>query len=242
MIGSFCTVVYSRLLQGQSIVFPRSHCPQCRHTLGPADLIPVLSYVLSRGRCRHCHAPIPVRYPLTELAAGTGALLAGYLGGWGAGLGLLVLAGPATAILAHYIRTRSLRQQAGFMLIEVLAAVTILAISLAPAMDTISMARRSGVAAQQRSLVVGLARTRLNQLTSIAASQGIAAIDSAASQLDGATVSGVPALQPYTVSTVVEAYDLPSLRRVKVTVSCASCPGSYGLPARPVTLSMLIRG
>lgn len=65
-IGSFYNVVALRLLKGQSLVFPPSHCPQCRHRLGVGDLLPLLSYVLLRGRCRYCRAPISVLYPLGE--------------------------------------------------------------------------------------------------------------------------------------------------------------------------------
>lgn len=60
---------------------PRSHCPTCRATIHAADNIPVLSYLLLRGRCRHCAAPIPMRYPLVELA-GAG-LLVGAMAVWG---------------------------------------------------------------------------------------------------------------------------------------------------------------
>jgi prepilin signal peptidase PulO-like enzyme (type II secretory pathway) len=48
----------------------RSFCPECRTTLTTKDLIPVLSWVLSRGRCRYCDTKIPMRYPLFELGCG----------------------------------------------------------------------------------------------------------------------------------------------------------------------------
>lgn len=75
LIGSFLNVVVWRVPRGESIVRPGSHCPSCDHPLGPAENVPVLSWLALRGRCRHCGTGIPVRYPLVELA--TGALWAG---------------------------------------------------------------------------------------------------------------------------------------------------------------------
>lgn len=72
LIGSFANVVIYRLPKGQSIAFPRSHCPHCRHPLSVRDLIPIASWLLLRGRCRYCQAAISPRYPLIEalMAAG----------------------------------------------------------------------------------------------------------------------------------------------------------------------------
>jgi leader peptidase (prepilin peptidase)/N-methyltransferase len=70
VIGSFLNVVVWRLPRGESIVHPGSHCPHCDAPIGPADNIPVVSWLLLRGRCRRCRAPISVRYPLVELASG----------------------------------------------------------------------------------------------------------------------------------------------------------------------------
>lgn len=69
-IGSFLNVIIDRLPQGQSVVRGRSYCPRCSHQLAWCDLIPVLSFVLLRGRCRYCHKPISIQYPLVELATG----------------------------------------------------------------------------------------------------------------------------------------------------------------------------
>jgi leader peptidase (prepilin peptidase)/N-methyltransferase len=68
IFGSFCNVVAIRLLKGESIVHPPSHCVHCNHRLGPLDLIPVMSFLLLRGRCRYCRAPIPPVYPIGEAA------------------------------------------------------------------------------------------------------------------------------------------------------------------------------
>jgi leader peptidase (prepilin peptidase)/N-methyltransferase len=69
-IGSFLTVVAHRVPVGLSIVAPGSHCPTCTSAIRPVDNVPVVSYLLRRGRCRSCAARIPLRYPLTELATG----------------------------------------------------------------------------------------------------------------------------------------------------------------------------
>jgi leader peptidase (prepilin peptidase)/N-methyltransferase len=68
VIGSFLNVVIHRYPREESIVFPPSHCPECNYAIKPYDNIPVLSYVILRGRCRNCGTPISPRYPLVELA------------------------------------------------------------------------------------------------------------------------------------------------------------------------------
>ena len=73
--GSYLNVVVHRLPQQQSTVVPRSRCPQCGAAIRARDNLPVVSWLMLRGRCRDCQAPISVRYPLIELL--TGALFAG---------------------------------------------------------------------------------------------------------------------------------------------------------------------
>lgn len=68
MIGSFLNVVIARLPEGGSLVKPASHCPKCETPIKPYDNIPVVSWLLLRGRCRACGEPISARYPLVELA------------------------------------------------------------------------------------------------------------------------------------------------------------------------------
>jgi leader peptidase (prepilin peptidase) / N-methyltransferase len=75
MAGSFVTVVAHRVPRGEGIVMGRSHCPECDAQIAAYDNIPIVSWLVLRGRCRHCGAPISARYPLTE--AGLGALYAG---------------------------------------------------------------------------------------------------------------------------------------------------------------------
>lgn len=69
-IGSFLNVVALRMLQGQSIAYPPSHCDHCKERLKPWDLIPVFSYLALRGKCRKCQTSISAAYPVGEAAAG----------------------------------------------------------------------------------------------------------------------------------------------------------------------------
>jgi len=66
MIGSFLNVVIHRVPLEQSIVLPNSACPNCRTPLRPYDNIPILSFLILRGRCRTCKEPIAIRYPIVE--------------------------------------------------------------------------------------------------------------------------------------------------------------------------------
>lgn len=76
-IGSFLNVCIYRLPDpSQSIVFPASKCPACGSPIRFYDNIPVLSFLLLAGRCRHCKAAISPRYPIVELMSGLGALAA----------------------------------------------------------------------------------------------------------------------------------------------------------------------
>lgn len=67
LIGSFLNVCVYRLPRGESVVVGRSHCPSCGHRLGPADLVPVLSFLALGRRCRYCHQPISSRYATVEV-------------------------------------------------------------------------------------------------------------------------------------------------------------------------------
>jgi len=68
VIGSFLNVVAHRVPLGESLVSPGSRCPECEAPVKPYDNIPVVSWLVLRGRCRSCGAPISPRYPLVELA------------------------------------------------------------------------------------------------------------------------------------------------------------------------------
>jgi leader peptidase (prepilin peptidase) / N-methyltransferase len=75
-IGSFLNVVIWRVPRGESVVHPPSHCPTCDAVISPRDNIPVVSWLVLRGRCRSCESHISARYPLVEL--GTAALFVAF--------------------------------------------------------------------------------------------------------------------------------------------------------------------
>jgi leader peptidase (prepilin peptidase)/N-methyltransferase len=92
-MGSFISVLTWRIPRDEQWVKGHSACPACHHALGVLDLVPVLSYVFLRGRCRYCGARIGVRYPLVELV--TGLLFVGV--GW--------TLGATTATLQYAVMT-----------------------------------------------------------------------------------------------------------------------------------------
>ena len=70
IVGSFCNVCIYRIPKNESIIYPASHCPKCRTTIKPVDNIPLLSYILLKGRCRNCGSKISIQYPVVELLTG----------------------------------------------------------------------------------------------------------------------------------------------------------------------------
>lgn len=66
VMGSFCNAWAWRIVHGESIARGRSHCARCGHTLAAPDLVPLVSWLLLKGRCRYCGAPISRRYPAAE--------------------------------------------------------------------------------------------------------------------------------------------------------------------------------
>ena len=68
-VGSFLGVLVRRLPEARPVALDRSRCEACGHALGPAELVPIASYLWQRGRCRHCHAQIPASHLWIELAA-----------------------------------------------------------------------------------------------------------------------------------------------------------------------------
>ncbi|MHB8491365.1 MAG: prepilin peptidase [Solirubrobacteraceae bacterium] len=107
VIGSFLNVVSFRLPRHESLVKPRSRCPSCGVPVKPYDNVPVLSWLLLRGRCRNCHAPISPRYPIIE--ALTAALCVSVVLarssalGIALGIALVLIVVPAAAIDLAYM-------------------------------------------------------------------------------------------------------------------------------------------
>jgi len=97
VIGSFLNVVIGRLPHGESLIRPGSRCPKCKHALRWYENIPVLSYLIQRGRCRSCKEPISIRYPVVELL--TGLLFLAAKLRFGLSLELLLRDYPFLAIL-----------------------------------------------------------------------------------------------------------------------------------------------
>jgi len=82
VVGSFLNVVIYRLPRNESLVQPPSHCPSCGKKLAWHDLIPILSFVILKGKCRYCGAKISPKYPLIEMITGLSFVLIGLRTGW----------------------------------------------------------------------------------------------------------------------------------------------------------------
>ena len=85
-IGSFLNVVIWRVPRGESVVNPPSACPACGAAIRPRDNVPVVGWLLLRGRCRDCKSPISARYPLVELGTGVAFAIVAARFGWHAEL------------------------------------------------------------------------------------------------------------------------------------------------------------
>jgi leader peptidase (prepilin peptidase)/N-methyltransferase len=133
IIGSFLNVCAYRLPRHESIIWPSSHCPQCNHPIAWYDNIPILSYLVLAGRCRHCRAPISWRYPLVELTNAVG--YAGIVWWFGLEWSSVVYALLFSALLlvsaidmSHYIIPNVITLPG--ILLGVLCAATILPVGL----------------------------------------------------------------------------------------------------------------
>jgi leader peptidase (prepilin peptidase) / N-methyltransferase len=82
LLGSFFNVVGLRIPINESVISPRSACPKCKHTLTPLELIPVLSFLFQRGKCRQCKARISPLYPIMEFLTGVLFVVVPLILGW----------------------------------------------------------------------------------------------------------------------------------------------------------------
>ena len=96
MVGSFLNVVIHRVPKDESIVKPRSHCPNCDTELANRDNIPVVSWLVLRGKCRTCGHPISARYPIVEAITGATFAALALRFGWDEAL-------PAYLVLAAFL-------------------------------------------------------------------------------------------------------------------------------------------
>jgi leader peptidase (prepilin peptidase)/N-methyltransferase len=123
-IGSFLNVVIWRVPRKLSVVRPPSHCPQCETPIRPTDNVPVLSWLLLSGKCRHCGNPIPIRYPLVEVSCGV--LFAAVAARFGASSEL-----PAYLVLTAALLAISLIDLEHFIVPDrITAPLTVLALGL----------------------------------------------------------------------------------------------------------------
>jgi leader peptidase (prepilin peptidase)/N-methyltransferase len=167
LLGSFLNVCISRLPRGESIVLPASRCPACRTPIRPADNIPVLSFLLLRGRCRACGVSIPWRYPAVELLAiALGALVLWWLGPTWAGVRAFTLALLMLAVAATDLETRRIPDR-------ITLPGTVLALFLAP--EGLS---RGGAGAVAGALALGLVQRGRGRRAGAAAG-GASAADAA---------------------------------------------------------------
>lgn len=72
LFGSFSNVLIDRIESGESVLWGRSHCDYCKKTLRWYELVPVVSFIIQLGKCRRCHHPLSLQYPLIELATALG--------------------------------------------------------------------------------------------------------------------------------------------------------------------------
>lgn len=83
VVGSFLNVCIFRIPRGESLILPPSRCPNCNKRIEIYDNIPILSYILLKGKCSSCNSKIPIRYPIVEVLNGLFYTLLFFSFGWG---------------------------------------------------------------------------------------------------------------------------------------------------------------
>jgi leader peptidase (prepilin peptidase)/N-methyltransferase len=119
-IGSFLNVVAYRVPAGLSVAHPRSACPGCSEPIGSRDNIPVVSWLVLRGRCRHCSSAISARYPAIESLTAVLFILAAVRLGWSPTLPAVLvffagLVALAACDLEHYLLPRKIVYPTGIL-------------------------------------------------------------------------------------------------------------------------------
>ena len=171
-VGSFLNVVADRLPDGRSLVRPRSFCDSCRRPLGSRELIPVVSYLWLRGRCRHCGASITARVVAVEAAAGLLFLLT-YLR-YGLGTEFVIISAAASLLLAIAI----IDLEHGLILDRIVLPSLLLLLVIAPFWSELVDARpflgsESLVASLLNSVLAGLGAFLVFLVIAVAFPQGM---------------------------------------------------------------------
>jgi leader peptidase (prepilin peptidase)/N-methyltransferase len=125
VVGSFVNVVIWRVPRKESIVVPASHCPSCDAPIAPYDNIPIISWLVLRGRCRHCDVHISARYPAVELLTGLlfAAIGARFADEWVLPAYLVFTAGLVALSLIdleHYLLPNRVLYPVGFIAVPLL--------------------------------------------------------------------------------------------------------------------------
>lgn len=232
LFGSFSNVLRWRLPRRESIAYPGSHCPACKHPLTALDLVPVLSWLALRGRCRHCRTPISVQYPLWEALFGLAAGLAAYWGGVLTGAAAIALC--TAAVTAWGLASRRTHdQERGESLVEVLVAVALLALGLTPVVQVFHTSRSADRLAWCQTQMAAAGQAKLEQLA-------------AARRAPDSGSSSPDRHRQYKVDwNVTQVPATADLYKVDVTVSYSGSPATCNMGSDagppPVYLSTLIR-
>jgi leader peptidase (prepilin peptidase) / N-methyltransferase len=128
LLGSFANVVIHRMPTGASLLRPASACPGCASPIAPRDNVPVVSWLLLRGRCRRCGTRISARYPLVELGMAVLFAVVGARVGWDPALpGYLLYAWTLLVIAVIDARTRRIPNRLTYPLTPALLVLLALA-------------------------------------------------------------------------------------------------------------------
>jgi leader peptidase (prepilin peptidase)/N-methyltransferase len=161
VLGSFANVVIARVPEGRSVVSPPSACPACGARIAPRDNVPVVSWLLLRGRCRACGNRIPVRYPLVELATGiVFALVASRVGLTWALPAFLLYAWTLIVVAVIDARTRRIPNRLTYPLTPALVVLFVTAALLDGEPSAALRAVAGGVVAFASLLVLALLSPR----------------------------------------------------------------------------------
>lgn len=173
--GSFASVLVHRIPQRQPWIGGRSRCAHCGHALAARDLIPLLSWLWLRGRCRYCGVPVHWRYPLLEAAFALAAV-SGYLAvGWpGLMAALALLTGAAVAIgkLRRQPQgdgdPRKNHGERGATLLEAVCALLLVSVTIGGAVDVFYVGTKRAEAARVQTVATNLIREDLATARGIA--------------------------------------------------------------------------